>query len=366
MRVPFLALAREFAEIGAAWQAKLEEIGARGVFLNGSETKSFEAAFAKKIGTSAAIAAANGTDALTLALHAAGIGEGDEVITSPYGFFATVEAILRRGARPVFADIVPEYFTLDPKDVARRITPKTRAIIPVHLFGCPVDMTSLGELAQAHKLAVIEDCAQSCGAAWQGTKTGARGDFGCFSFYPTKVLGCYGDGGMITTSNKDHEAHIRRLSNHGASAPFIHEESGYNNRLDEIQAALLNIKLARLDEAITKRQAIARHYETLLKDTPLTLPATPEGGKHVFNAYTIRAPKRGRLQAALREADIACAHYYPLPFHLQPACKSLGGKKGDCPHAEQACDEALSLPIFPEMREDEAEQVAATIRRLYN
>ncbi len=362
--VPFLDLSREYKEISADWLAALGRITAAGRYLQGEETKAFESEFAAYTGAAAAIAAANGTDALTIALHAAGIGEGDEVITTPYTFFATVEAILRRGARPVFADINAHDFNLDSEAAAASITPKTRAVLAVHIFGAPMDMDALSKLAREHKLAVIEDCAQSCGAQWNGKQTGSFGDFGCFSFYPSKVLGCYGDGGMITARSPESAAYIRRLSNHGAMEPFIHQESGYNNRLDEIQAALLRIKLRRLEQAIARRRAIAGLYTQALAGLPLIAPAAPEKARHAFGSYTIRSPQRDKIRAALAGAGIGSALYYPLPLHRQPFCQKHGCMtNAPLPEADRAAAECLSLPIFPELRDEEALRAAEIIRQ---
>jgi len=260
--VPFLDLTAQFGALEAEWLAAIRETGAKGSFILGPNVADFEREFAEYVGVKHAIGVANGTDSLILSLRALGIGPGDEVITTPYTFFASSEAIDVVGATPVFADIDPASFTLDPKSVAERVTDRTRAIVPVHIFGHPCDMSALGEIARRHKLAVIEDCAQSFGATVGGRVVGSMGDAGSFSFYPTKVLGCYGDGGMITTNSDAVNEHVRRLRNHGAVKPFIHVEVGCNSRLDEIQAAILNVKLKRLDEFNARRAAIARRRGT--------------------------------------------------------------------------------------------------------
>ena len=297
----------------------------------------------------AVTAVANGTDALMLSLRALGIGPGDEVITTPFTFYATSESINLVGATPVFADILEGNFTLDPASVQDRITDKTRAIMPVHIFGCPADMDALNAIARENDLKVIEDAAQAFGAAWGGAKVGSLGDTGCFSFYPTKVMGCYGDGGLIATDSNDIADHIRRLRNHGAIQPFIHTEVGYNSRLDEIQAALLRLKLKKIDVAVAGRQAVAARYAKKLDGNILAVPQAADNGTHAYNLYTARLANRDTVRQQLIANQIGNSLCYPQPLHLQQVYDDLGYAKGSLPVAEKASLEALSLPIYPGM-----------------
>lgn len=359
--VPFLDLTPEFEALEAQWMKAIRRAGATGAFILGPEVHAFERELAAYIGAPHAVAVANGTDALILALEAAGVGPGDEVVTTPYSFFATAEVISRVGARPVFADIEPATFNLDVEQVAARITDKTRAILPVHLFGCPMDMSALNAIAGERGVAVIEDCAQACGASHAGERVGSQGGFGCFSFYPTKVLGCYGDGGTVTARDAGHVERIRHLRNHGASAPFVHDAIGYNSRLDEIQAALLRIKLARLDAAIERRREVAGWYDRDFEGSEVVVPVSPHGA-HVYNLYTIRTPRRDRVRQRLQAARIGFNLCYPQPLHLQAVYRDLGYAPGDLPRAEQASRESISLPIHPYMSEQQVERVVEVVR----
>lgn len=359
--VPYLDLSRQFEETREQWFAAIRGAGETGSFILGPQCQAFEREFAAAVGTAHAIGVANGTDALELSLRALDIGTGDEVITSPYTFFATAEAVTRVGATPVFADIEAGSFNLDPASAAARITPRTKAILPVHIFGHPADMTALGELARRHGLALVEDCAQAYGARHAGRAVGSFGSTGCFSFYPTKVLGCFGDGGMITTSDDALDAKIRKLRNHGATAPFMHDTIGCNSRLDEVQAAVLRLKLARIDRDIAGRLRVADAYDARLRGTAATSPPRPENGAHVFNLYTIRIPERDRVRARLTERGIGSSLCYPLGLHLQEVYRGLGYRAGDLPVADQASREALSLPIYPELNETQVERVCASL-----
>jgi len=359
--IPFLDLKAEFEALEAEWMDAIRHAGASGSFILGPEVRAFEREFADYVGAPHAVSVANGTDALILALEALGVGPGDEVITTPYSFFATAEVISRVGALPVFVDIDPVSFNLDLDQLGDRINAKTRAILPVHLFGCPVAMTALNAIAERHGVAVIEDCAQACGASHAGQRVGSLGGLGCFSFYPTKVLGCYGDGGIITMREAAHVERIKRLRNHGASAPFVHEAIGYNSRLDEIQAALLRIKLARLGEAIERRQRVAGWYRRGFEASGVGVPSSPHG-EHVYNLYTIRVAERERVKARLQEARIGFNLCYPQPLHLQAVYRDLGYAPGDLPHAEQASRECISLPIHPYMTAQQVERVVEVVR----
>ncbi len=360
-KVPFLDLTTEFQELEQEWLSIIRETGARGSFILGPNVTAFEEECARYIGAKHAVAVANGTDALILSLRARGIGPGDEVITTTFTFFATSEAIGVVGATPVFADIDADTFTLDTDDIARRITDKARAIIAVHLFGSPVDMDALMPLANQHNLAVIEDCAQAFGASWENKRVGAFSYSGCFSFYPTKVLGCYGDGGMISTNSSETDEHLRRLRNHGAVRPFEHTEIGYNSRLDEIQAALLRLKLRLIEKAIAARREVANYYREELKDLPVILPAEPDKGGHVYNLFTIRLRQRDVVRQLLTDNQVASSLCYPVPLHLQAVYRQLGYQAGDLPVSEQASREVLSLPIYPGMSKVNIDRVCELI-----
>jgi dTDP-4-amino-4,6-dideoxygalactose transaminase len=307
---------------------------------------------------------ANGTDALWLALRALEIGPGDEVITTPFTFYATSEAVDVVGATPVFADIEADSFCLDPASVRQKITPRTKAIIPVHIFGHPARMEEIMAVAREHRLAVLEDCAQAFGARAGDGVVGSIGDAGAFSFYPTKVLGCYGDGGLITTHRDDLNEHIRRLRNHGATSPFVHAEVGCNSRLDEVQAALLRLKLRRIEADIAGRGAVATRYTDMLAGLPVKAPTLPANGRHAFNLYTGRFARRDRLRAALTDAKIGTSQCYPMGNHLQAVYRHLGYQPGSLPVCEKACTETLSLPIYPGMPESHIVRVAEVVRGL--
>ena len=359
--VPFLDLSTQYKALETEWLAAIRETGARGSFILGPHTQAFEKEFAEYVGVKHAIAVANGTDSLFLSLRALGIGRGDEVITTPFTFFASAETIDMVGATPVFADILPDSFCLDPASVRAKITAKTKAIVPVHIFGHPSEMGEIMEIAKKHKLAVIEDCAQSFGALHNGKVVGSIGDTGSFSFYPTKVLGCYGDGGMVTTSSDAVNEHIRRLRNHGAMKPFIHTEIGMNSRLDEVQAAVLRIKLRHIRDDIAGRQKVAAEYTKRLASSPVKTPPLPKNGMHVFNLYTIRTPKRDAVRQALTDAQIGTSQCYPQGLHLQEVYKHLGYKTGSLPVCEHASTETLSLPIYPGMPLDHIERVCQVL-----
>ena len=360
--VPFLDLSAEFRRLQAPWQTAIGEIGGQGAIILGPNVRAFEAEAAAWIGVKHAVSVANGTDALVLSLRALGIGPGDEVITTPFTFFATAEAVSLVGATPVFADIDAASFNLDPASVESRVTPRTRAILPVHLFGRPAPMGELAEIARQHGLSLIEDGAQAFGAEVDGKKAGSLGAAGCFSFYPTKVLGCYGDGGMITTNHGGVAEHLWRLRNHGAVSPFIHTELGTNSRLAEVQAALLRLKLKEVDAAIAGRRRVAAEYGRLLANTEVITPADAIGGMHAYNLYTIRSPRRDALRAHLTEHEVATSLCYPRPLHLQEVYTGLGHRPGDLPVAEGLCAEVLSLPIYPDLSQEQIERVCGLIR----
>ncbi len=359
--VPFLDLAPQFKALEAEWLAAIRESGAKGSFILGPNVTAFEQEFATYVGVKHAIGVANGTDSLILSLSALGIGRGAEVITTPFTFFASSEAIDSVGATPVFADIEADSFCIDPASVRRCITPKTRAILPVHLFGHPAATDEIMVIAREHKLAVIEDCAQAFGATHNGKVVGSIGDTGSFSFYPTKVLGCYGDGGMITTNRDDVNEHIRRLRNHGAVQPFIHTEIGCNSRLDEIQAAVLRIKLRTIKVDIEGRRKVAAEYAKRLSGTGIKTPTQPKNGTHVFNLYTARMPRRDAVRQALADNTIGFSQCYPRGLHLQEVYRHLGYTPGSLPVCEQATTETLSLPIYPGMPIEHIERVCDVV-----
>ena len=363
--VPFLDASADFHRHKDDWLRALNRIGEKGRFILGEYVARFEKKSAAFLGAKHAVALANGTDALILALRVAGVKAGDEVITTPFSFFASSGAICRVGAKPVFADICPSSFTIAPEKIESQITKSARAILPVHLYGAPANMTAIMAIARRHGLAVVEDAAQSFGARWQGSCLGNWGDAAAFSFYPTKVLGAYGDGGMMTAARADWAKRARRLANHGQDKLFHHAEIGGNSRLDEAQAALLLAKLSRLKEDIAARRRIAALYEESLAGiSDIVLPRDVEGGEHVFGLYTLRLPARLRSRLADRFArdGIGFGIYYPRPLHLQPALSFLGLREGSYPEAERAAREVISLPIFPSMSEGQVSRVSDVCR----
>lgn len=347
--------------------AAMTQVCDSGGFVNGPACKEFEAAAAEYCGVDHAVGCASGTDALLLALMAYGVGPGHEVILPSFTFFATAGSVARLGATPVFADLIPETFNIDPADVERKITPATRAIIPVHLFGQAADMTALNALAEAHDLPVIEDAAQAIGAEYQGKRVGGLGSVGCFSFYPTKNLGGFGDGGLITTNDAQLADEIRILCDHGQRPRYHHHLVGLNSRLDALQAAVLNVKLKSLDGYAADRQEHAEIYNHKFADAAfdetIVAPVEAADCRSVWNQYTVRVTggRRDALQKYLAEQNIGSAIYYPIPLHLQACFASLGYKQGDLPHTERAAEEVLSLPVFPELRAEEQETVIDAI-----
>lgn len=359
--VPFLDLSNAFKSLEAEWLDTIRASGAKGSFILGPQTVEFEKEFSNYVGVKHAIGVANGTDSLILSLRALGIGPGDEVITTPWTFFASAESISIVGATPVFVDILPDTFCLDPEEIVKHLTPKTRAIMPVHIFGHAADMGAIMQIAKDRKLAVIEDCAQSFGARSDGRVTGAIGDTGSFSFYPTKVLGGYGDGGMITTNRDDLNEHIRRLRNHGAVKPFVHTEIGMNSRLDEIQAALLRLKLRTIDKDIDARRAVAAEYVKRFSGSTVKTPIALKPDAHSYNLFTVRLSKRDDVRNALTVAQIGTSFCYPQGLHLQDVYKHLGYKAGSLPVCEQASTQVLSLPIYPGMPNEHIARVCDVV-----
>ncbi|MCU0525308.1 MAG: DegT/DnrJ/EryC1/StrS family aminotransferase [Elainella sp. Prado103] len=370
--IPAFELGQQYQQIGDEIGTAVLEILASGRYIGGAAVESFEQQFAQYIGVSDCIGCNSGTDALYLALRALKVGAGDQVITSAFTFFATAETISAVGAEPVFVDIDPETFNLDLNQIEAAITDRTKAIIPVHLFGQPVDMTRLMQIAQAHQLWVIEDCAQSTGAKWAGQRVGSIGQIGCFSFYPTKNLGACGDGGALTTDDPLLAAQLRKLRDHGQRQRYIYEEIGLNSRLDAIQAMILQIKLRHLDDWNAHRQAIAARYHNWLTPIPgLVLPGGLASGEGVWNQYTIRVTQpwsegayRDQVRQKLQQQGIGTAVYYPVPLHRQPVYRGLGYEAGSLPVTELVAEQVISLPMFPELTELQQEQVVYALKEV--
>jgi dTDP-4-amino-4,6-dideoxygalactose transaminase len=359
MSVPFLDLRRQYHAIKGELDHAVAQVLESGRFVLGPNVAALEAELATYCGTAHAIGVGSGTDALRLALHALGVGPGDEVVTTPFTFVASAETIAQVGARPVFADVDPVTLTLDPAAVARRLTPRTRALVVVHLYGQPAAMTPLMELARTHGLWVIEDAAQAIGAATGGRRVGAIGHVGCFSFFPTKNLGAYGDGGMVVTDDPVLADRVRMLRQHGSREKYVHEIDGWCSRLDELQAAVLRVKLRHLEDWTARRRALAQGYRDALAPLPLTGPADRDGDRAVYHLFTIRSAERDELRKHLSRREIDTAVHYPTPLHLQPIFRREA--HGEFPESERASQQVLSLPLFPEMT---AEEHAAVIRAL--
>lgn len=338
---------------------------ASGQYVLGENVSLLEQEIATYCDAKTAVGVASGTDALALILMALGIGKGDEVITTPFTFVATAEVVSHLGAEPVFVDIDPATFNIDPEQVEAAITPRTVAILPVHLYGQPADMNALRRIAERHHLALIEDAAQALGARFDGKPVGGLGLAGAFSFYPTKNLGGAGDGGMIVTNDLSLAEKIRLLRNHGQREGYEYHLLGWNSRLDEIQAAILRVKLKYLDEWNRARRAHAHSYNNLLQDLPLQVPLTDNRCYHVFHLYTLKLSNRGDLQNYLVQHGIESRIYYPRPLHLQVAYSHLGYREGDLPHSERASREVLSIPVHPSLTGRQIAYVAATIRKFF-
>lgn len=361
--VPFIDLQAQYETIRDELRDAIDRVMESQRFVLGEEVSAFETAVAKTCDSRYAIGCASGTDALILSLQAADVGPGDEVITSPFTFFATAGAIHRVGATPVFVDIEPASFNIDPDLIEAAITPRTKAIIPVHIFGQCAEMEPLWRVAVRHNLTVIEDAAQAIGSQYRGRKAGVLGSMGCFSFFPTKNLGGAGDGGLITTDDKELRDRLLRLRVHGDTGGYRHSIVGMNSRLDAIQAAILGVKLPHLSEWTQARQANARHYGELLRHHSLLdavePPPTLADRVHIYNQYTVRVRggQRDAVLQSLREADIGAAIYYPIPLQLQECFQHLGYKPGDLPESEMAAAEVLALPIYPELTVAHQERV---------
>jgi dTDP-4-amino-4,6-dideoxygalactose transaminase len=370
--IPILNLTRQYELLKDRINDALIRVAASGHYILGPEVKAFEEEMAQHLGVKHVIGCANGTDALFLALKALRIGEGDEVITTPFSYMATSESIVRAGAKPVFIDIEPDSMNFDVTLLEAAITPRTKAILPVHIFGQSADMDAVRRIAQAHNLTIIEDCAQAIGSEFKGKKVGGIGDIGCFSFFPSKNLGCLGDGGMCTTNDDELAERLRMLRVHGSRQRYYHEEPGLNSRLDEIQAAVLRVKLKHIDEWNEARRTVATRYDELLKPLAdwVKTPFRHTDGTHVFHQYTLQlqAPEAAKLRAEvqkkLQEAGIQSMIYYPVPLYKQQTHADLNLNPADFPVCERISDQVLSLPMFPELTAEEQQQVANALAQV--
>lgn len=365
MQVPFLNPGAQTVALRAELIRAVTEVLDKGHFILGPNVAALEQEIAAYVGAAHGVGVNSGSDALTLALRALDVGPGDEVITTPFTYIAPAESVIQVGARLVFADIDPRTFTLDPADVARRITPRTKAIIPVHLFGQAANLDALLPLVRERGIRVIEDCAQAIGARWRDRGLGSVGDIGCFSFYPTKNLGADGDGGMCVTSDAALAKKLRMLRVHGIERRYHHDLHGYNSRLDEMQAAIVRVKLPHLDRWTDRRREIASRYSAGLAGLPLELPPTSEGNVHCWHVYAVLSDARDALQAHLANAGVPTLIYYPLPMHLQKCYADIGWKEGDFPVAESVSRRILPLPMYPELEDAQVDHVIASIRAFF-
>jgi dTDP-4-amino-4,6-dideoxygalactose transaminase len=370
MTIPMTDLKEQYTTLKGEIDAAINQVIQSGQFILGAGVKAFESKMAAYCGTSHAIGVASGTDALHLALLGCDIGPGDEVITTAFTFVATVETIVHCGAVPVFADIDPCTYNLDPEKVKAKITPRTRAILPVHLYGQPVDMDPIMALAREHNLKVIEDCAQALGSEYRGKKVGSISDAGCLSFFPSKNLGAYGDGGMVVTSDPEVAAKVTMLRNHGARKSYYYDLAGFNSRLDAMQSAILAVKLKYLDKWLESRRKNADLYIRLLGEIKeIKVPEIADFSRHTFNYFTVRLPSaeiRDSLRKHLEGRGIGTMVYYPLCLHLQAVYGYLGYKPGDLPESELAQEQALSLPMYPELTGEQVQQVVAACKEYFN
>jgi len=377
--VPLCDLTQQYLELKDPIDAAIQQVAADGCYVLGPNVKAFEQEMARYCGCRYAVGVGSGTDALHLALRALQIGPGDEVITTPFTFIATTEAISMVGARPVFVDVDPHTYNIDPNLIERAITPRTKAVLPVHLYGQPCDMGAIVAIAQQYSLHVVEDCAQALGATIGGQKVGTFGTAGCLSFFPSKNLGCFGDGGMVLTNDEEVFERVEMLRRHGGRIKYHHEELGMNSRLDELQAAILRVKLAHLNRWNSLRRERAYEYNRLLAELPhITRPAECGEGaavvptdaqsvslvRHVYHQYTIDVDSRDQMVAYLSRKKIGCAVYYPVPLHLQKAHAELRYAEGAFPVAERTARRCLSLPMFPELRTEQQQRVIDEIKEI--
>ena len=361
VKVPYLDLKAQYRSIKPEIDAAITRVLESAQFVLGPEVAGFERDFAAYCGASECIALNSGTSALHLALLAAGIGPGDEVITVPFTFVASIAAVLYAGAKPVLVDIDPRSFTMDPAAIEAAITPRTKAILPIHLYGQSADMDPIMEVARRHSLVVIEDAAQAHGAKYKARPVGSIGDMACFSFYPGKNLGAYGEGGAVTTSNPEYARTIRMLRDWGQDRKYHHLLRGYNYRMEGFQGAILRVKLRHLEKWTETRRSIVRHYNEQLAECGIETPSEMPWARHVFHVYTIRTEDRDGLQSALTAEGIQTGVHYPVPAHLQPAYSDLGYQRGAFPESEKAAEEVLSLPLYPEMTDDQIQKVSQAV-----
>ena len=363
--VPVIDLGGEYLSIKKKIDAAVTRVLASGSYILGEETKRFEEELARYCEASFAVGVNSGTDAILLALRALDIGPGDEVIVPAMTFIATAEPVVMLGAKPVFVDIDPQTYTIDPRQVEESLSEHTKAIIAVHLYGQPADMEALADIANANQIPLIEDMAQAIGSGFSGKRVGGIGTLACVSFFPTKNLGAYGDGGAVLTSDDTLAFRLRILRNHGAKVKYDHEELGYNTRLDEVQSAILRIKLDYLDRWNLSRIKLAHEYSRQLSKLPVHTPTCASNRTHVYHLYSVRTAKRDELRAYLQEQGIQTGMHYPKPLHLQTAFKSLGGKPGDHPHSERLAKETVSLPLYPQLTKPALHRVVETVESFF-
>ncbi len=362
--IPMVDLQRQYKTLKSDIDRAIQDVLDSAQFILGPNVAELEKEIAVYHDVSHAIGVASGTDALLLALRACGVGAGDEVITTPFTFIATAEVISTLGARPVFADIIPETFNIDPEKIEKNISKKTKAIIPVHLFGLPADMDAIVHLARKYDLKIIEDCAQAFGAKYKGKKVGAIGDCGCFSFFPSKNLAGYGDGGIVITRDEDTAKYIRLIRNHGSAVRYHHTALGYNSRLDEIQAAIIRVKMKKIDGFNDRRRVNADLYRSLIKREDIVLPMETAGCKHVYHQFTIRSKNRDGIINALKNNNISSAIYYPVPLHKQEVFANRETGSENLIISERCAAEVLSLPMFPELEKEEIQYISDTINHV--
>jgi len=361
VKVPYFDLTAQYRDLRDEIREAIDRVCGKAAFILGEEVERFEHSFADYCGVKHCVGLNSGTSALHLAMLAAGIGSGDEVITSANTFFATAEAICYTGATPVFADIDPATANIDPEKIKAAITKKTRAIIPVHLYGRPANLGAIMEIAESHGLLLIEDACQAHGATYEGKRVGGFGHSAAFSFYPGKNLGAYGEGGALTTNDDEVASLARALRSHGEATRYLHKYLGYNYRMDGFQAAVLNIKLKHIDEWTAKRRAFSSLYRTLLSDAQVDLPQDSPDAECVYHLFVAYVEDRDRVRGALEERGVQTAVHYPVPVHLQEAMAHLNYKEGSLPHTERACRRVLSMPLFPEMTEEQARYAAYSL-----
>jgi dTDP-4-amino-4,6-dideoxygalactose transaminase len=356
--VPFVDITRQYRALRSEIHAAISEVLEQGACVGNPFVGRFESAFAKYVGARFCVGVSSGTAAIELALRAAGIGPGDEVIVPVNTFIATAEAVVFAGATPVFADVREESYTLDPDEIGHRITSRTKAVIAVHLYGQPADLEEIAESAAAHGLLLIEDAAQAHGATYAGEMIGSLSRATCFSFYPAKNLGAYGEGGAVTTNDPELAEKVRMIADHGSRTKYVHEMMGYNHRLQALQAAILEVKLAELDQGVRARRSVAARYGELLAGSGIRTPLEMPGRTHSYHLYVVELDNRDAVRGRLTQAGISTGIHYPVPLHLQPSLKYLGYTTNQFPRAEASAARILSLPIFPELQRDELEYVA--------